>query len=246
MSESKRWGPLLAVDTSSLRSSIAIRDSSGAVHHWSGNGQTASHNEELTSEITGLMARVGLRYEDLSGLIFGNGPGSFTGLRIGLSVLKGLAVGLKIPLIAHSSLEAIGHEAKEIGELVTVVSDARRGELFVLFMEKVEGGALRAIGEPSIQSPQAVVELTHKLALSRGISVGAVVVAAADPVPAMAYGGDLSVFHSHRSVYIARSLLELPLPPNNGFSLSRVAAIEPEYLRAVAAKTIAERENLAT
>ena len=237
--------PALAVDTSSMRSSIAVRDGAGRVHEWVSSGDSASHNEELSSEISALVKNSGVVLSDLSTLIVGIGPGSFTGLRIGLSVLKGLAVGLKTPLVSYSSLMAIGNEARETGSLIVAISDARRGEVFTLFMQKGGDGKLQVLEPASILTPQKVLDGAHFYAQKEGIPVGDIVVAYADPIATLEYGGELAVLRSHRSEHLGRSLLELDSPQIREFSLSNIAKIEPEYLRAVAAKTIAERANIA-
>ncbi len=90
---------------------------------------------------------------DLDGIAVVNGPGSFTGLRIGLSVTKGLSYGLGIPVVAANALEVAAHQVSGDGWICPAM-DARRGEIFTsLFFRK--GDALVQKTEPRSISPIA-------------------------------------------------------------------------------------------
>ena len=97
-------------------------------------------SEGLLPWIMEVTARCGWRPSDIEMVAVGRGPGSFTGTRIALSVAKGLALSLHVPVITTSSLEALAVTYAPPGAAAAVVADARRGEvLFGLFaVDRVE------------------------------------------------------------------------------------------------------------
>ena len=84
--------------------------------------------ERLVPLLTELLASQGLQWSDLTAIAVGTGPGNFTGVRISVATARGLALGLGIPAIGVTRLEAtaFGHPLP-----ITVVEDARRGDVYV-------------------------------------------------------------------------------------------------------------------
>ncbi len=127
---------VLALDTSTLQGSVGwalLRDTGniGAVERFAICHESAEpgHAETLLRRAHQLLADGGFQVNDVGLAVFGQGPGSFTGLRIGLSTVKGLALGADIPAIGVSSLEAIALSSNTSG-FFAALTDARRGELF--------------------------------------------------------------------------------------------------------------------
>jgi tRNA threonylcarbamoyladenosine biosynthesis protein TsaB len=125
---------VLAVDTSTLDAGAAVwRD--GRV--LAARQQTVTkHSDALLLLIDEAIASAGLRAADVDVIACGAGPGSFTGLRIGMATAKGIAFAAKCPLWAVSSLAALAHEVlapqldgRELA-LVVAVLDARKGEVY--------------------------------------------------------------------------------------------------------------------
>lgn len=101
------------------------------------NENRAGHAAWLHPAIERLMSDLHIAMEDLHAIAVVNGPGSYTGLRIGLSAAKGLCYALKLPLIAISTLEWIAMEVKdEGGDLIIPMIDARRNEVFTAVYER--------------------------------------------------------------------------------------------------------------
>jgi len=90
-----------------------------------------TYSAPLLAPIETLLRETGRRLGDLTGLAVSIGPGSFTGVRIGLAEAKGLAAALKIPMAGVSTLEALAVRAGRGSRLVCPVVDARRSEVFV-------------------------------------------------------------------------------------------------------------------
>ena len=120
----------LAIDTSGSFCSVALRRVDGAVFHRASEG-AGDHFERLSALVSELCAESGVALADVAEVVIGSGPGSFTGLRIGFSFAKGLAVARRLPIIGVSSF--FGAAASLVGEFsgdVLVVADARRDEVF--------------------------------------------------------------------------------------------------------------------
>jgi len=128
---------LLAFDTSTDRMSIALQRGVGSSaqlwqHNAAGGALTSTH---LIPEIQRLMAQAGLQFGDLTAIVFGAGPGSFTGLRTACSVAQGLAFGAALPVLPVDTLLAVAEDARlQLGAApnlqVTALLDARMDELY--------------------------------------------------------------------------------------------------------------------
>lgn len=112
-----------------------------------------SHGENLTLFIEDLLKSEGIEIGQLSAVSISSGPGSYTGLRIGVSTAKGLCYALSIPLISVDSLSAIREMALEKYPQETIVPmiDARRMEVFSAIYD-ASGAILKAISADIIES----------------------------------------------------------------------------------------------
>ena len=131
---------LLAFDTSTDQMSIAVQrgaHSSRPLEVWTlaapGGAQTSAH---LIPAIQGLMAQAGLAFDQLEAIVFGHGPGSFTGLRTACAVAQGLAFGARVPVLPIDTLLAVAEEArflhapKQDHYTVLALLDARMDEMY--------------------------------------------------------------------------------------------------------------------
>jgi tRNA threonylcarbamoyladenosine biosynthesis protein TsaB len=129
---------LLAFDTSTDQMSIALQRGDGDAatlwqHTAPGGALTSTH---LIPEILRLMAQAQLTFAQLDAIVFGAGPGSFTGLRTACSVAQGLAFGVAVPVLPVDTLLAVAEEARQQltaadGFCVTALLDARMDEMYV-------------------------------------------------------------------------------------------------------------------
>ena len=122
---------LLAVDTSGRQGGITLArgDSKGFEVIESSPIQGGTFSAELIPQISELLQRHQLAVKDLEGLVAVTGPGSFTGLRVGLTAVKGLAEVLKIPIAAVTSLEVL-IAASGVSDGLLAVLDAGRREVY--------------------------------------------------------------------------------------------------------------------
>ena len=102
-------------------------------------------NVELVDTLDGVLRDAGLSMADVDGVLVGRGPGSFTGVRIGISTAKGLACGANLPLEGVSTLDASAWTAWRAGVrgLLAVAADAMRGEVYPALYRLDEAGASR-------------------------------------------------------------------------------------------------------
>jgi tRNA threonylcarbamoyl adenosine modification protein YeaZ len=116
---------ILAFDTATDVATSALVDDGEVL------GERTSRAVTLLEDVDALLRQAGARTGDLQGLAVGTGPGSFTGLRVGLATARGLALSLGLPVAGVSTLDALAAGAP--GALPVI--DARRGEVFVLHDE---------------------------------------------------------------------------------------------------------------
>ncbi|MFN0057677.1 MAG: tRNA (adenosine(37)-N6)-threonylcarbamoyltransferase complex dimerization subunit type 1 TsaB [Planctomycetota bacterium] len=128
-------GIVLAIEASHGQGSVALAISETGATHLELLSPGLVHGRELLPRIDRLCERVGLEPGDLELIAVGVGPGSFTGVRIGVSAAKALAWGLRIPVLGISSLAAIAQGVVAAHVLAdetefAVVCDARRGSIY--------------------------------------------------------------------------------------------------------------------
>ncbi|MBM7000743.1 tRNA (adenosine(37)-N6)-threonylcarbamoyltransferase complex transferase subunit TsaD [bacterium] len=109
-------------------------------------------NVELILTVDEALAAAGLRREDVDAVVCGTGPGSFTGVRIGVAAAKGLACGLRVPLHGTSTLDAVAWRAWDAGArgLVGVAGDAMRHEVYPGLYRLDDAGAHRLFASETV------------------------------------------------------------------------------------------------
>ena len=117
-------------------------------------------NEELVNTLDEALSEAGLSMGDVDRFVAGRGPGSFTGVRIGISTAKGLALGANAPLFGASTLDACAWTAWKAGErgLVGVLADAMRGEVYPALYRIDEAGITRLFERESVVKAAAALE----------------------------------------------------------------------------------------
>jgi tRNA threonylcarbamoyladenosine biosynthesis protein TsaB len=121
---------LLAIDTATRYASIALYSEQGVLAEESWRSDN-NHSTQVLPAITGMLARQGASPASLTGVAVALGPGSFTGLRIGMSIAKGLCLALAIPILGIPTLDGITYAVGDPGGPVMAVLEAGRGRLCV-------------------------------------------------------------------------------------------------------------------
>lgn len=146
---------ILSVDTATVTCSVGILDD-GRVLAEAVNEKRQTHSRHLMTMVDAVLQMAGVRLDQLDALAVTRGPGSFTGVRIGISTMQGLAMGLSKPLIGISSLEALAHQAGACAPLVCPVLDARKGEVYTAIY-RPENDGMQLLLEEQVCSPDQLV-----------------------------------------------------------------------------------------
>jgi len=221
---------LLAVHTSDAAGSIAVgRGGRIAAAEFEAAGK---HAPVLLAAILDLLDTTGARLEDLGAVAVTTGPGSFTGIRVGLATVQGLAAARQWPVLPCDSLRAAAAAwSGRIEGPLAILLDARRGEVYAGLFD-VEGGGTEPLAEPFCAPPAAAAERLARLAraalqrfgASRPLAIagsGAALLPVLDGIEVRQLGPP--------PVPVARALVDLaragclaPIEPQ---------ALEPTYLR---------------
>ncbi len=131
---------ILALDTSTLHAALALARVDGEILV-APSDVGRRHASGLIPAVRDLLAKANLTVLDLDLLAVGLGPGSYTGLRIGVAAAKTLAYVTGRPLVGLDSLEAVAQNASDDALKVSVVADAQRGDLYVADFSRERAGA---------------------------------------------------------------------------------------------------------
>ncbi len=154
---------ILAFETSAKAASVAIlQDGVLLGEAYQNNGQT--HSRTIMKLAEDLLANLDLRTEDVDAVAVAAGPGSFTGVRIGVAAAKGFAWGASLPLYGVSTLEAMAYSAGMRGGLLCCAMDARRNQIYHARFRAVEGRLVRLCEDCAI----SVAELGEVLRRENG------------------------------------------------------------------------------
>ncbi len=192
-------------------------------------GAPTGHGARLPGALEELLVAEGIALPDVEGYAVGLGPGSFTGLRIGLATWKGLAYANQRPIAGASSLAAMALAAAGTapeGAILVPLLDAKKGEVYAGFY-RAEGGSVRAVEPEMALPPDGLLEVASRL-----------------PGPAVGFGEGYAAFAGALEGRLPRLRTEVEGPTAGavaalaacrlvGASFDRQAlfALEPHYVR---------------
>jgi tRNA threonylcarbamoyladenosine biosynthesis protein TsaB len=189
------------------------------LRHAPAPGERPGHASQLLPLARALLDRAGVTFADVDRIGVGVGPGTFTGLRIGVATARALATAAKVPVFPVSSLAAL---AAGIGDapLALPLIDARRGELFGALYES--GG--RLVAEPFAAKPERVAERAgRELAGALAVGDGSIRFRAVLEAAGIRVAPDDSGLHVVRAAHVCRLAAEVPP--------ERPEAVLPTYIR---------------
>lgn len=151
----------LAIETTTEVCGVALADSS-AVRCEALVNAGLSHSSRLMELVRRVLADASVGLADLDVLAVSTGPGSFTGIRIGLGAAIGLASGAGLPVVGVPTLDALAWRQRPFDGLVCPFVDARRGEIYFCIYECSQDG-VRRVGEYSVEPPSQMIETVSGL-----------------------------------------------------------------------------------
>jgi len=142
---------ILAIETSTMLGGVTVMDDlSGLIAEVRLNVKS-THSERLMTEVDHVMEKAGLKISDIDVFAVAIGPGSFTGLRIGLSTVKGFSYSTGKPIVSLPTLEALAWNFPYCRHPVCTMLDARKKEIYAALFKWDKEDFLRLIGEVSIK-----------------------------------------------------------------------------------------------
>lgn len=150
---------ILGFESTAKIASVAIMEDERVLASYSiDNGLTQS--ELLLPMAESMLAHLHLTFSDVGLLAAAVGPGSFTGVRIGVSIIKGLAFGKNIPCVAVSAIEELCENLREMSGIIVPVMDARRSQVYNAIFSSNGGEIKRLTDDRAISLSELACELS--------------------------------------------------------------------------------------
>jgi tRNA threonylcarbamoyladenosine biosynthesis protein TsaB len=160
---------IIGIDTATISASVALvhdgiivaeksNPNDGAGRNGDRHPGKSNHAETILLLLESLLESAGISLQDIDGIGLSIGPGSFTGLRIGLSTVKGLAYGSRLPVVGVSTLLAQAARVTDYDGLICPLLDARKNEVYGALFEKT-GDAVQRLSDDSVASAAAILEI---------------------------------------------------------------------------------------
>jgi len=148
---------LLSVDSSATPASVCLYDGKVLAEYFINTRLT--HSQTLVAMIDSVLNITGTKSEDIDAYAVNSGPGSFTGVRIGVSAVKGLAYAADKPCIAVSTLESMAYQFLSADSIVCACMDARRHQVYNAVFRVRHGQVERLCDDRAIGIDELVTEL---------------------------------------------------------------------------------------
>ncbi len=146
---------VLAIDTATERCSVALQLDGQVLER--SQETPRGHADLVLPMVAELLAEAGMSLVQLDGIAYGRGPGGFTGVRIAVSVVQGLAFALDLPTVGISNLAAVAQQVAQPAQRVLVCMDARMEEIYcALFERAVDATLVVAVGPERVIRPAAL------------------------------------------------------------------------------------------
>ena len=217
---------LLALDTSTEACSVAVLNNAALTANFALTPR--EHTQRILPMVEQALHDQSLTLQQLDALVCCLGPGSFTGVRIGIGIAQGLAYGAKIPLIGVSSLEALAQGAWRLhqSQKVLVAVDARMGEVYWAVYQRGPQGEWLGKETEQVISPERAMENMATLTgewMTAGTGWQA--------YPQLFTGHSLQLLTGESQLPQAEDMLPLAYPQWVAGQVTDPALIEPVYLR---------------
>lgn len=154
---------ILAIDTATEACSAALWNDGNTCAHF--ELCPREHTQRILPIVQDILTQGGVSLTDLDALAFGRGPGSFTGVRIGIGIAQGLALGAELPMIGVSTLATMAQGAwrKQGASRVLAAIDARMGEVYWAEYQRDAQGVWHGENTEAVLKPEAVQQRLAEL-----------------------------------------------------------------------------------
>ena len=150
---------ILALETSAKSVSVAVTEG-GVLLAQAYQNRGLTHSVTLMPLLDGMLRSAGLTLDDIEAVDVAHGPGSFTGIRIGVSAAKGLAWAKALPCCGVSTLAAMAYAVTDFEGIVAGAMDARRQQIYSAFFRCEGGRVTRLCDDRAVSAEQAAQELS--------------------------------------------------------------------------------------
>ena len=156
---------ILTIDTATEACSVALQFNGNLITRYEVCPQ--QHSQRILPMVDAVMQEAGARLNDLDGLAFGRGPGSFTGVRIATGIIQGLALGSELPVAGVSTLAAMAQQVidTEKAAEVAVAIDARMSEVYFARYRN-HNGVAELVGEEQVAAPETFAHIAELSAIA--------------------------------------------------------------------------------
>jgi tRNA threonylcarbamoyladenosine biosynthesis protein TsaB len=215
---------ILAVDTATKSCSVAVTENDTVLGEVTAVSEQ-THSKHLLDMVHAVIREAGLTLSALDGFAVTRGPGSFTGLRIGISSVKGLALATNKPVVGISSLETLAQQVTPTSELICPLIDARKGQIYTSLYRYGSRGLSRQLEERVLAPQEGLHNIDERCVF---VGSGAVLYRGviADKL------GDLACFATREQHIIqATTLANLALKRFEKGDAGQVDDLVPRYIR---------------
>lgn len=160
---------ILGIDTATMAGSIAIITEHQLVAETTVNTKT-THTERLLPMLDHTLRAASLTIQQIDGIAVASGPGSFTGLRIGVTTAKSLAYSIQKPVVGIPALDALASQFLYTDVLICPLLDARKQEVYTALYRN-RGDRVHRISEYSVIAPKNLLQALHEPTLFLGDGV---------------------------------------------------------------------------
>ncbi len=217
---------ILAIDTATEACSVALWQNGFALCHF--ELCPREHTQRILPMVRDILNQGGIALSEVDALAFGRGPGSFTGVRIGIGIAQGLALGAELPMIGVSTLATMAQGAfrKTGATRVLAAIDARMGEVYWAEYQRDEQGVWHGEESEKVLTPEAVSQRLKQLS-----GAWATVGTGWQAWPDMADGCDLALQDGEILLPAAEDMLPLACHKLAEGHTVAVEQAQPVYLR---------------
>jgi tRNA threonylcarbamoyladenosine biosynthesis protein TsaB len=147
---------ILSIDSSIPKGSVALLNQSSIVYQET-IAPESSFSKNILSKIREVLIKLGNDIDQIDGFALTSGPGSFTGLRVGMSLIKGIALGVNKPVIGVETLLATALQVESLEYPICSILDARKKQVYAAIFKRKNGNLVRQIPDSAL-TPQDLIK----------------------------------------------------------------------------------------